>query len=369
MQLGISLLLLISLAIIFISAYSGKRVVVGNQDDYHYIKNYLIIITLALALFAYYFNPISSWDLFRTHQLIDNMSLYGYHYATTVSEYKELLVINNFYYLISLLHNHDLAQFFVLLVDFGLMSYIFLNLIKNKDIQDTCEFAFLFLLFLCFYDLTLAISGIRNVLAMSICAVAIFNELYFKKLSFITTIPLYVIAFLIHPSSVFVLVARVLTIFTKKSKLFFISLLFMSSAMDGINRLLSNSGIAQIEYLANKMYYVNKSYSEDMRVLIVKVLIALLVIYFCLNTRKTNKNQQGSYYDEFVLSYTVMMLGGLTNVIFFQRMAYIYGILIIPLISKRVNKKSILYYTILAGCTLVILLIVYRFYNVIAKGI
>lgn len=368
MQLGISLLLLLSLAIIFLSAYSGRIVVVGKQDDYHNVKKFLVIVTLFLALFAYYIKPISSWDLFRTHQLIDSMSLYGYHYATTVSEYKELLVINNFYYLISLLQNHDLAQFFVILFDFGLMTYIFLNLMKKEDIHDTCEFAFFFILFLCFYDLTLAISGIRNVLAMSICAVAIYNELYFKKQSFLSTFPLYIIAFLIHPSSVFVLAARVLTIFTKKSKLFFIPLLFLSTAMDGINKLLSSSGIAQLQYLANKMYYVDKSYGEDIRVLIVKVFIAILVLYFCLNTKK-RVGQPADEYSQFLLSYTVMMLGGLTNVIFFQRMAYIYGILIIPLISKRINKKSALYYIILAGCTLVILLVVYRFYNVIAKGI
>lgn len=246
---------------------------------------FFIIMTGGFMFLAFSLNPSESWDLYRHYEVLAVMENESFINNLLYAEYFNLPVINILYYLVALTGVPNLLPAVTVMICYSSLGFIILNYIRQTGADSRfVASAVIFNLLLCpFIHMA---SGIRNVLAYSLCAAAFYNELYNKK-AFSSWI-IYFLALFIHPSVILILALRVMLPFFKSCKWLSVILLGWSLALDLIVKILFNIPIKFLQDIAWKIedYLVNRPFS-GFKILAVKIFFLVTVVILAEYCKRT----------------------------------------------------------------------------------
>ena len=186
------------------------------------------LILLGIVVFGYFYKP--SGDLVRHYELLDKMREGGWNYAQNESQYKSLYVYNTFAYIIAVSGEYALLQTIPLIIDCGIFLYIYLDVVKrhhsDSNFISAKDSLFVFFLWIATFGLKLAITGIRCVLAVALCALAIYQECIRNKHK-ISSFLLYISAIFTHNFASLVIIIRIISRLRFKKTLAVVALFVM----------------------------------------------------------------------------------------------------------------------------------------------
>lgn len=185
-------------------------------------KNIFIALTSAILMsictFAYFFEPVGG-DLSRHYELLEQMKMGGWNFASNKSQYSSLFIYNIFAYLIAQSGNYALLQTIPLIIDFVIFIHIYFDVTKRNNVDSSSISAkdsfFVFFLWITSFGLKLAITGIRCVLAVALCAWALYNEYICKRKKGLS-IAMYIVALFIHNFALWIIAIRLAMLVKKK---------------------------------------------------------------------------------------------------------------------------------------------------------
>lgn len=189
------------------------------------------LILLGIVVFGYFFEAIGDkLDLSRHYDLLNKMREGGWNYAQNESQYKSLYVYNTFAYIIAVSGEYALLQTIPLIIDCCIFLYIYLDVVKrhhsDSNFISAKDSLFVFFLWIATFGLKLAIIGIRCVLAVALCALAIYQECIRGKHK-IFSLLLYLAAIFTHNFAVLIIIIRVLSRLKFKKTLAVVALFVM----------------------------------------------------------------------------------------------------------------------------------------------
>lgn len=190
-----------------------------SKSSHRNIGKVLFLYKVLLAFMAYFYVPSVTADLYRLTQtmnylnILDSTGLKKFILSsTTPISYLYMAIIGKF-------GNDNLLPAITAYIYYTNIFYVFNKYVsKNKISPYTCAVVLFF--FMSSGQFLGIISGIRNHLAFSIIAVCVYREMVEKK-SFITDIPLYIIAALMHNAALALVLIRFgYLIFQKSDKIY-----------------------------------------------------------------------------------------------------------------------------------------------------
>lgn len=222
------------------------------------INKYLyrgIMLTLfgAFIVYVYCFTPtpITRWDLLEHYKTLNLIKENGWTYLWTDGLYKSRYITSLYFYFISHMPNYRLLPVIPLIIDFSIFLYIFQDSMKTSEEYEAYpigDAAFITLAWITTFGMKLAVSGIRCVCAVSICALAIYWEAIQKKHRGASYV-LYIIAYGIHDFAMVIILIRMMMIVKNKAKLAVVVFLVMvgiSVALPVLYAVAPSSGLRRI---------------------------------------------------------------------------------------------------------------------------
>ncbi len=181
------------------------------------IKKILIVYTLILTVFAYFYIPYETADLYRINELVDSFSKLSF--SKFIAKQKALGdrgIANVLYWLIGKTGVPQLLPAIVTFVCYSCIFYIISktaekNQISGKNVAITLFF------YMSIGNYMFVIAGIRCMLGISLLAFCFFRENVEGKFNLLH-LPLYFISAFVHPFAAVLIAARfIVSIFDTKS--------------------------------------------------------------------------------------------------------------------------------------------------------
>ncbi len=336
---------LIGLTIILISAIfllgtALKRLTLSRRE-------WLIFAITAiggLMFTAASINPPESWDLFRHYELLNQMNSGGLDYILNSSIYSHLPVINLLYGLVSFTGIPQLLPVIVVGICYGILSYMLFDYCRENSVTNARAVAFVIILNLALCPYLHLVSGIRNILAYTICALALYKEFFHNKK--ILPLILYACAIFIHPASVIIFGIRIIyPIFCKFKPLAFVAI-FWSIAADIISKILMALPVKFLYDIGVKLadYTSGRDFS-GYKIFIVKMIFLLSLLLVIEYVKKTNQiaSETAIYkYMQITQLIIIVALGSFKVMFIADRLCYHLAFLCVPIfiyIYKNLNGK------------------------------
>lgn len=273
----------------------------------------------SLSFFDFVFNPSTSVSIARYSQL----------YSFNIIRYLIAFLTDDYYWLPTICVATETIIYIYILSDWNVAN----NGYWKTDVLS------LLIYFACM-PFIFAISGIRNVLAISIAGLAIYLYLYKNKHIWIYIL-LNFIAATIHPASLltipFVFFAK---LNLKKSGI--IAVFFISLGSSFVANLLAHSNIPYFQIIGREYYtYTSEDqYRSSKFMLYGDILLLIIFIIVCFLNRKYIKKcsapQQRIY--NFLILYMIYILGNIGNFDMILRPTYLIGAFS-PIISNLLYNK------------------------------
>ena len=180
------------------------------------VKAVLFVYLLMLMIFAFYYKPYRTADLYRLREYIqywiDLPPNRLIRYALNSNAPSWVV----FAYLVSKMGNINWLQTMSCLISFSCSLYIIGSTISKNNIRGKDRALLLFSYMAIGTIFLEAISGIRTIMGFTIVAFCLYREIEEDK-SFWIHLPLYFIAGLLHPSVIVLVIARIVSAaFTEK---------------------------------------------------------------------------------------------------------------------------------------------------------
>ena len=307
-------------------------------------KILLFLGIMGVALLAAQIKPPMGWDLYRHYEEIDRIRLWGASYAWESGRYANYYGATALFYLVSLTPWNGTLPFVSIFLELFLYEKIVAHYKNQMGAQSE---GMCFFLFLALSNIVLAISGIRNVLAVVLVNYAIWDFECTKKSRSIIDLLIALLAITIHPACGFLIIIYVVSYIPLRIAgmgvaMFILPVLtyFLSFFSSSSNAILSSSaGLFAL--------YTKEQAGLDIRVKIVSVIliVASCIVLLCI----MRYEKQDDRYLYFVLLYSMGTLGMITQGLIYSRMLYGLDILYPTLIAKycensrNVQTKKIIY--------------------------
>lgn len=181
------------------------------------LKIYMYMSGILMSMLYLFFDPPESYDLYRHYEMMslvekssisEILTTENYNLAVYLKQYPVYMIL---LYLISKLHMPKLMPFFTGVIAYSLLWKILYDVMKERGKAAKWKYCVGYCLGLFGYDY-IAISGIRNILAMSIFTYAIYFDLVKGKNKVICFIA-YIVCCMIHTYCVIFLCLRILLFF------------------------------------------------------------------------------------------------------------------------------------------------------------
>lgn len=315
------------------------------KDRKHNIV-YIILLALYFAILAYNFIPDESKDLCRYFGMMT-------HYKSmNIEEYMTIAFNNNksifiaLMFFISHIGNYHILPFICVFIGYSIIFYMISDYAKIKQISVYKELFIMATFIGVFYFISF-FSGLAQVLAITICALAIYLETVKNKKGLIYKI-LYILAFFIHSSTIVIIIFRILQKFNFKKLRIPIYIVFLLYAL--LPTLVNNylQIFANIPLIGN---LIEKStmYLIDTRGIFSTVyniaLACFIIFYFIIFilTRKDVKEKIGEKYCEFLEIMLVFNIASVQYSTIFIRFSFLIIILMNIYLLQILdnNKKNI----------------------------
>lgn len=306
---------------------------------YRYLKISLFFLIIALGIIAFSTYPSAGTDLSRYYVEVNLMRELGKTYAFGDSLYKTTPVANALFYLVSLTEANNLLPCISTLILFSLLFYINLRILKELEIP-VKYFCLFFVLFLSICSLRAMLTGIRQGLACSVMAVAIYYDFILKKKN-IQMLLLYLCSILVHVGVFPILILRILLIFIGKFKCKFLVILW-GMTIPGLE-FLANSSNEYIQDIYDKMIGYGEIAYPDMRLLVAKTVVFLILVFLVFRIKG---KEYGENIENFINFYKVLFyftIGSYSIPHLYERMITFSMFISLPVIYgglKSLNYKS-----------------------------
>lgn len=307
------------------------------------ISKLLFFVTIMLSIMAYFYVPAESADLYR---LIEIKNMYAMMNLNDILEFTKQSttpVTVLYFYFIGKLKFDGLLP---MITSFIFYRNIFNILIKSalKYEIKSINIALTFLFIMSSGIFIEVISGIRTMLAFSIIANCIYNELIEQKPIFRNLI-WYIIASLIHPVALFITIIRVIYLLLEETNskykiiiniFIMVSLILMIFSFG--NRYI-NSMMQVIEY-----YTRGDSYSYIWEYIIgiaqISIIIMVLSLYFKYLKIENKRNGINNMYAicKLIVFILIIMIFEYNT---FHRLTLLSSVLIIPIMLNVLEKSNI----------------------------
>lgn len=297
------------------------EIVLGRSMRIGYF--FIVIGIIGIALCAAQITPPRAWDLSHHYTEIDKMREYGLYYALNSGKYKEFIGANALFYLVSRTPWNSCLVFIAVVVSLGsfeLISHYSFGLSEPRYRVKGISF----FLYLVLTNIVLTISGIRNVMAVTLVGLAVWLREE-KKFPAPLCILIGFFGITIHPASTLFAVLYLISFIPSTAIACSAGLVWMMLAS-----FLSQQTF-QSDYLASTFglfeYYIQANLGMDMRVKLLTTILAIMCTIYLLF-----KNYHTRYHRYSILCYT-SLLGCFFQNTLFTRMTYGLAIPSIYLLS------------------------------------
>lgn len=263
---------------------------------------YALLMGLLLGIISYHFIPLSSYDLYRHHLVCYTLKGKTFAYLLKNINNFDLELFPLLYtYIISMLKNINLQQFFVVTIGYTIIFSILYDYRKKENIK-----LIPFLIITCFtyfgFNALNFISGLWFYIALITLFLTLYLDYYCKWNKKIVYV-LYIATLFMHTSMFFPIVILIIykimgNKFNLKS-LMICGLIFMipTFLLSLLNSIVSTSILSNIEWLINvyfdNNYLMQRFYSGNaFYIEMIKLFISLLFI-FLLRKEKKFENIKG----------------------------------------------------------------------------
>ena len=306
--------MLLILIVMIISIYS--------LANYNYTLNYtsyrllLCLLLMILVFKAYTTEPTYDWDLYRHFELLSEAryspSLELFIDNISNFEYSGLYVYNIIMYFLSKSSDdNQIVPAFFVFIDYAILMYIFYDWQKTNPVNGR-QFLLSFMISFSFMPFIYADSGLRNGIAMSLTALAIYLHLY-KNKSIVYYVIGVSISALIHPVVLFTFPFVFLSSFSpyKYGPIMCVAIFFLSKATA---MLLMSSSVPYLS-LIGLQYYMYTNLDREVlgvgRVYIYPVVYTLCLLIYMLYRNKKYIIDKFEIHKmrNFILWYAFFVLG------------------------------------------------------------
>lgn len=298
--------------------------------DKYVTKNRIIIILgiIGVALLAAQVVPPRAWDLYQHYDEINRIREWGASYAWKRSRYASYFGATALFYVTSLTPWNGTLPFITILTELFIFEKV-ISYYKNQIGAQSEGLAFF--LFLVLSNIVMAISGIRNVLAVVLVNYAIWNFECVSKKNWVADIAIVILAVTIHPASGFLIAIYAISFVPSHIAGVVISIFilpfltkFLNNFSESKNAILSSSsGLFS--------FYTKEQSGLDIRVRIVSVILIVFSIAVVLLLVRYEKMDRYLY---FICLYSIGTLGMITQGLIYSRMMYGLDVLYPVLMAK-----------------------------------
>lgn len=327
------IVLWVSIAYIFLYAmYLNLSFAFGVKRNQKRDNRYLIILVIAMAVFGSSINPPShGWDLYRHYQYINSLRAANYDFFDYMFNFNNLLgggTRSGLYgyklvcFIVSRFDSNRILPFFTLIIVYGIWSYITQDWLRKNNKAELLAPSFM--LCLATMPYVYVNTGIRNGLAASLVAWALYQE-FEKKGSPIITISILLFSCTIHNAVIIVIPCWILAHFTVKMRTIFILAIGLA-LLEPVAQLIYAQSIPGISQAANLYlrYIKSDAYFFSYGYLIVDIIFILLIIYAFYQLNK--KDNSKSLY-RFILIYALVVMAQIGHYDLVLRPMYVLAML------------------------------------------
>ncbi len=318
-----------------------------RNDTYISIRNFAVlflVLSVAMAVMVYNFDMSDKirWDLWIHYDTLSKMQKQGLDYVLHESEYKNLIFINAYFYLVALIGDFKLLSVLPVFIDFLCAFYMIqdqLRLRYGKTVP-VAHCAYVSGLWFMSYGLALSISGVRCVLAMALGVLGLYLE-YYKREHRGFGVFLYIAALMTHSLGAAIPLIRIL-LFVKKKILLLIALIAGCILFAPVASVLSS--VLSFSYLKYLLFNIAKYWTSfgtvvwflgkpnsERSVYLCYIIICFFNLYMVVRIRKKyadrpeDRDESRETYRAWNLLSTIAVLyvTGLFNALFTERLTYI----------------------------------------------
>ena len=304
-------------------------------------KKTLFIVAISLAVITMCVNPTKYWDIFRQYELLDAIRtsrigmaefLFDNKLRIGSSDYKSLFAYNLIRYLVVILGNNRLLPFIMTAITYIIWSYITIDWVKEHSMTGN-DIIISMMLSGVLMPFIFVNSGLRNTTSAAIASLAIYNNLY-KKHRILELLLLFIVAFTIHYSMVYVIIVYLLTKFCG-TKIALIGLFIWTNIIPSIATLFRNSQYEVLRKMSSSfsIYTGNRSFEINLYLFGAYVVLFGLAAALLLK-RKAGQNQEDIGIEKFVV---IMLANSIFNIGYSE-------IILRPLYTLGVMSTPVLYY-------------------------
>lgn len=307
------IVLWVSIAYIFLYAmYLNLSFAFGVKRNQKRDNRYLIILVIAMAVFGSSINPPShGWDLYRHYQYINSLRAANYDFFDYMFNFNNLLgggTRSGLYgyklvcFIVSRFDSNRILPFFTLIIVYGIWSYITQDWLRKNNKAELLAPSFM--LCLATMPYVYVNTGIRNGLAASLVAWALYQE-FEKKGSPIITISILLFSCTIHNAVIIVIPCWMLAHFAVKMKTILLIAIGLA-LLEPVAQFVYAQSIPGISQAANLylVYIRSDAYFFSYGYLVVDIVFILLIVYAFYYT---NKNDDGMLY-KFIFIYAIVIV-------------------------------------------------------------
>lgn len=236
-------------------------IIYGIQNQrLKYAELFVVLIFMGLV---FCFQPLTSDDLRREYEILDEIRKYGWSYFSqnshfiegsvgriTSNKFNGVYVSQLLYYIFSKFPVYNFFPALVVGVQYYLEFKLINKLRKRYELSATCVL-WVLLSMLCFREFRFMASGIRNQLAFTIALYTLYSDLVEKK-KFLKCAVVYILCGMIHQSAYVILFLRVALFVPSRNLKIVITLVLLSWSncmeilMNYLSRFVSNPIINSI---------------------------------------------------------------------------------------------------------------------------
>lgn len=260
------------------------------------------IFLVGMVLIAY-----SSWlgsgsDISRYYMMLNSMQGKSFSWAMENGVYKNTIITNVFFWLISQTGNNQLLP----AISTGIILFNVTYLIRLENKRDTLELSTqltYLILYFAIATFSAVMTGVRQNWMVSLFAIAVYRDIVQKKRG-ITTILLYVAACLIHNSALLLVAVRLASFVRGWFRYLFLGWGFLIPYAENYTELEGIFGEA-----AEKLSGYQGVENLDMRLMMAKTAVMLLLLVALWILRKKEKGNRYYEFMEMLIIFTVSASG------------------------------------------------------------
>ena len=304
---------------------------------------YSCLIGLSLGLIAYYFDPKMSHDLFRHQEVVNQITGMNFlDFIKSIPNFNLEIIPMLYSYFISLFHNIDLLQFFVVSIGYSIIFYILYDYRKRKNLDKLTFLVTTLFTFFGFQHLYF-ISGLYCYIAIILFSLALYNE-YVKGVNSKKTMIIYILTLFIH-TSMFLPFAVLIIYKLFKNKLnykmiilliafYLLSFVLVEQLDLFLNNSITNNLLTMYKgYTLNNDYYKRFYPASILFVELSKLSVVLLAVLLTRDSKETKMNG----YIIILSIMTVLMLLQTRVAIRYVMIIQLIGV--VPIMNYFTNDK------------------------------